>query len=184
MNRIHFKSDFKLRLAFSDADGEPIPMNDLDFDFWFFTKSGSQSYLVARQGSACRRCRILEDGSVLALFDAHSLQPGQLLCDFTIHACDSDLPDASNEINVAPVIPLELVETRCNSHGLHPSVPDTMQPILVNISIPLHRPMLQHHVTRKELMDAINAHIIDVTASDDAFAPLLTIFDNPLTINQ
>ncbi len=161
MNRIPHRSDFKLRLAFSDADKLPVSMKGVDIDLWFSTKPGAAVFFAAVRSGICNGCEILDDGSLLVSFDDHRLAPGQLHADIAIHSDDESMPDGKNDIHLKPAIPLELTDSAC-SRPSHPfgkpcdSVqPGGMQPILVNITIPMKRPNLSHHVTKDELDKAI-----------------------------
>lgn len=161
MNRIPHRSDFKLRLAFSDADRLPVSMKGVDFDLWFSTRPGAAVFFAAARSGVCNCCEILDDGSVLVSFDDHRLAPGQLLADIAIHSDDESMPDGKSDIHLRPAIPVELTDSAC-SRPSHPfgkncgdGQPGGAQPILVNITIPMKRPNLSHHVTRDELDKAI-----------------------------
>lgn len=199
MFRINHHSDFALRLVFSDADRLPVKMNGVDFDFWFSTKPGAAVFFAASRAGICNACEILDDGSVLVRFDSHRLQPGQLQADFAIHSDDESMPDGKNDIRLRPVIPVELTDSpfpnpSCDRHGPKrpphhhgPFPPDdppglsASNPIIVNITIPLHRPDLSHHVTRDELETALKSFAlsIDVNPADKAdIDPILKMFEH------
>lgn len=157
MNRLPYRSDFRLRLAFSDADSLPVSMKGVDVDLWFTTKAGGSVYLAAARSGIYNRCSVLDDGSLLVMFDDHGLQPGQLKAEIAIHADDEALPDGRRDIHLKPVIPIELTDSSCSRplSGNH-TVSDS-QPILVNIRLPYSRPDLSHHITQAELENALKA---------------------------
>ncbi len=154
MRRLPHRSDFRLRLAFSDADGLPVSMAGVDIDLWFTTRPGGQAYFAAVRSGVCNRCEILDDGSLVVIFDGHRLAPGQLKAEINIHTDDETMPDGKRDINLKPAIPLELTDSpACPSPGRHQV--DPQQPILVNVTIPISRPQLSHHVTLDEMDKAI-----------------------------
>ena len=160
MNRITHRSDFLIRFAFSDADKFPVSMKGVDFEAWFMTRPGDSVFMAACRVGICRNCEILDDGSLLVRFDDHHLPPGQLSADFSIHSDDEAMPDGKRDIRIRPVIPVELVEgtlpgSCLRPHG-HPG-PDGDNPILVNVTIPMHRPNLSRHVTQDELDKAVQS---------------------------
>lgn len=181
MNRIPHKSDFLLRLAFSDSEGLPVSMRGVDFEIWFSTKPGCPVYFIAARSGICNSCEILDDGSVLAKMDNHRLSPGQLLADLTIHADDETLPDGCHDINIKPVIPVELTDSPVRP-VCKPAGDTGSQPILVNVTIPMRRPNLTHHVTQQELEDALNGFSgqldIPQVAGQDEIDPILDSFKN------
>lgn len=154
MNRLPHRQDFKLRLAFSDSDGLPVNMKGVDVDMWFYTRPGSSAYLSAARSGICNRCSVLDDGSLLVTFDDHKLPAGQLHAEIAIHADDETMPDGTRDIHFKPAIPIELTDTTCPPRPGH-ALQQSGQPILVNITIPISRPNLSHHITQDELDKAI-----------------------------
>lgn len=160
MNRIPHRSDFLIRFAFSDADKLPVSMKGVDFEAWFVSRPGAGVFMAAQRLGMTTNCEILDDGSLLIRFDDHHLPPGQLKADFSIHSDDEAMPDGKRDIRIRPVIPVELVEGTLPGSCLHhPSTGGMQQDggnlILVNVSIPLHRPDLSRHVTHDELQKAV-----------------------------
>lgn len=181
MNRIPHRSDFRIRLAFSDADRLPVSMAGVDIDLWFSTRPGAPVFFAGCRSGVCNSCEILDDGSLLVMFDDHRLAPGQISADFAIHSDDESMPDGKRDIHIKPPIPIELTDSTC-SRPSRPGIPqkDTGQPILVNVTIPISRPNLSHHVTRDELQKALKgmAATLDVPkiAGDDEISPIISIF--------
>lgn len=162
MNRIAHKSDFLIRFAFSDADRLPVSMKGVDFEAWFMTRPGATVFMAAQRLGITTNCEILDDGSLLVRFDDHHLPPGQLAADFAIHSDDEAMPDGKRDIRIRPVIPVELVEGTLPGSCRHPGQAfdidnHSREPILVNVTIPLHRPDLSRHVTHDELQKAVSA---------------------------
>lgn len=181
MNRIPHRSDFKLRLAFNDADKAPVSMKNCDIDLWFSTRPGAPVFFAACRSGICNNCELLDDGSLLVIFDDHRLQPGQLNAQIAIHSDDEAMPDGKNDIHLKPAIPVELTDQLCSRPG-RPSAAQSQigQPILVNITIPMRRPNLSHHVTRDEMEKAIagmsSTLKIPETAEEADIQPIISMF--------
>lgn len=190
MNRIAHKSDFLIRFAFSDADRLPVSMKGVDFEAWFSTRPGAPVFMAAQRLGITTNCEILDDGSMLVRFDDHHLAPGQLAADFAIHSDDEAMPDGKRDIRIRPAIPVELVEGTmpgsCRRQNIAFDIDHSRpEPILVNVTIPLHRPDLSRHVTHDELQAAVKAlqeRIDGITpcdmtiAADDEIASLAGLF--------
>ena len=175
MQRIPHNTDLSLRLVFSDADNSPVPMKDVDFEMWFSTRPGTEAYLAACRSGISLNCSILDDCSVLVSLDNHRLPPGLLKTQITIHADSEIMPDGCHDIRVSPNIPVELVDSHCLRHS-HSHTPQA--PVLVNVTLPLHRPNLTHHITQKELDEALKGFNINLSAKDDDIAEIIALYSD------
>jgi hypothetical protein len=75
----YFKSDFSIVETFTDAEGNPINLNDFDFELIYQT-TGVNNYRVSKKGNTFIHCSINEaDTSKLnVIFQDHRLGCGQL----------------------------------------------------------------------------------------------------------
>lgn len=149
-------------------------MKDAEFDIWLFTKPGSDPYLAACRNGICYSCEILPDGSLLINIDNHCMPPGELKAKITIHADSETMHDGCHDIRLTPKIPVELIDSHC-VHHCHSHTPQT--PIIVNVSLPMHRPCLGHHVTQKELDNAINGIYGIIGADDTDIEDIIAMFN-------
>ncbi len=174
MQRISHNTDLSLRLVFSDADNAPVQMNDVDFDMWFTTRSGAEPFLAACRSGIYLNCEILPDCSVMVHLDNHRLKPGIIKAQMTIHTDSEVMPDGCHDIRINQTIPVELIESHCTHHG-HNHTPQA--PIIVNVTLPLHRPNLTHHVTQKELDDALKGLNVNLSAKDADIKEIIALYD-------
>lgn len=176
MHRFHHRSDFSIRLAFNDRANNPVSLAEADFDFWFMTRPGARVFLAASRAGITNGCRILDDGSVLVILDDHHLPPGQIHADLKLHLVSHDHPDGANDINLRITVPVELTDSPCPA-GHHDHAAPT-DPIIVNVTIPANACDLVHHVTRRELDDAIKSITLDVpeAATEGDIDPIIRMF--------
>lgn len=175
MHRIPHNTDLSIRLVFSDADNAPVQMNGVDFDIWFTTRAGTEAFLAACHSGIYLNCEILPDCSILVHLDNHRLAPGTLRTQIIIHADSEVMPDGCHDIRLSQNLPVELVDSHCMHHG-HNHAPQA--PVIVNITLPLHRPNLTHHITQKELDDALKGFNINLAAKDDDIAEIIAIYSD------
>lgn len=91
MININYRSDFKIKIK---GTGFTIP-----FKFVFFTNRSN--YEVSYLNGVYKNCRLLEDGSLLAIFDNHALNPGNLKYRSEFFLTDDDFSDrVCNKIDV------------------------------------------------------------------------------------
>lgn len=85
----YFKSDFSIEKTFTDAEGNPINLNDFDFELIYQT-TGVNNYRVSKKGNTFIHCSIDEaDTSKLnVIFQDHRLGCGQLHREISIKVCN------------------------------------------------------------------------------------------------
>ncbi len=85
----YFKSDFSIVETFTDAEGNPINLNDFDFELIYQT-TGVNNYRVSKKGTTFTHCSIDEaDTSKLnVIFQDHRLGCGKLHREISIKVCN------------------------------------------------------------------------------------------------
>lgn len=88
---IDYRSDFSFLLEIKDADGNVLPLSEVDFDGQAYTAI-KPGYAFGRKEGVCRNCALQGD-KVLIVCDNHGLQPGTVKVELYVHYPDELYPD-------------------------------------------------------------------------------------------
>ncbi len=130
-NRIYYKSDFDFIINIGGLANNVEGAADLDFDGVVQSElRGGKGFRFSRVGNVWVNCVKAEQGAsprcakgmaVRVTCDSHSLPPGPLSLELTVHFPDNAYPDGCRKQVCRHPLPIELVAGECDCNTGSPS---------------------------------------------------------------
>lgn len=130
-NRIYYKSDFDFIINIGGLANNAEGVADLDFEGVVQSElRGGKVFRFSRVGNVWINCSKAEQGAshrcakgmdVRVTCDSHSLPPGPLSLELTVHFPDNAYPDGCRKQVCRHPLPIELVAGECDCNTVSPS---------------------------------------------------------------
>lgn len=116
VRHINYKSDFVLREHFRNAQGEIVPLPDVDFALRYWVKS-SRIYEVSRIGGVYTNCT--PDGdALLVMFKDHNLGEGELKHELRLTLDNALFADGKQNVFYPECLNIQLWQWKSDSDGV------------------------------------------------------------------
>lgn len=110
--KTNYKSDFELRYALTDANGEPLPVPSNPWELWLSVGNpfeGRRKFVAKYDGNNYDNCRVV-DGKIVVYAANHGLPCGTVWATFVDVQPNSDFPCGEKTIYTPQPTDIELVE--------------------------------------------------------------------------
>lgn len=116
VRHINYKSDFVLREHFRNAQGDIVPLPDVDFALRYWVKSG-RIYEVSRVGGVYTNCA--PDGdALLVMFKDHNLGEGELKHELRLTLDNALFADGKQTVFYPECLNIQLWQWKSDSDGV------------------------------------------------------------------